>query len=655
MDEIWNIGIFLHIAIIENIRQICERIYISQYEKAKAESIVERIIENKTTGKVKSKRNLKLFSDLKYPFIEYMSYRLKTYGKKTEGYLQILEEIVEKTGTTVGDIIKKEHFNIAIRRVSISNCINSIKRIQRINFLELFEKINGVEELLKQDPAKVYEKMDYKTKDFYREQIKDIAKKCKISEIYVTKKILELAKKETGKKAHIGYYLLEKNKKMIYEEIGLKPPKIMSLKQKVQYYITMIAILTIIVSLIYAINLTRSVPTILSVIAFFLLLIPISQAIIQITQYILSKLVKPSLIPKINLYNGIDEENATMVVVPTILKNKEKVREITRKLEVFYLANKSNNLYFCLLGDCSESDKEIEDYDQEIINEGLKRTKELNQKYGEIFHFAYRRRKWNDKQNSYLGWERKRGALTEFVELLLGNMNDEDIKKRYFVNTFSQKFLPKRTVPERKGPSPNEKDRPQTKRTVPERKGPSPNEKDRPQMKNLITLDSDTDLVLNTAFELVGAMAHILNKPEIKDGKVVDGYGLIQPRVGVNIDVSYKNMFTKIFAGSGGIDSYTNAISDTYQDNFEEGIFTGKGIFNLEVYSKVLKNEIPDNCVLSHDLLEGCYLRCGLASDIMIMDGYPTKYISFTNRLSRWIRGDWQIIKWLKNKFIIKI
>ena len=145
-------------------------------------------------------------------------------------------------------------------------------------------------------------------------------------------------------------------------------------------------------------------------------------------------------------------------------------------------------------------------------------------------------------------------------------------------------------------------------------------------------------------------MAHILNKPEIENDRVISGYGLIQPRVGVNLDITYKSLFTKIFAGLGGIDSYVNAISDIYQDNFGEGIFTGKGIFNLKLYSKILKNEIPENTVLSHDLLEGNYLRCGLASDILIMDGYPTKFSSFITRLSRWIRGDWQIIKWLKNK-----
>lgn len=239
----------------------------------------------------------------------------------------------------------------------------------------------------------------------------------------------------------------------------------------------------------------------------------------------------------------------------------------------------------------------------------------------QIFNFVYRKRKWNDKQGSYLGWERKRGALTEFVEFLLGNMTEKEIREKYHINTMSEK-----------GPSPNGTLYP--KRTVP---------------KWLITLDSDTDLILNSAFELVGTMAHILNKPEIKDGKVVDGHALIQPRVGVNLDISYKNMFTKIFAGSGGIDSYTNAISDIYQDNFDEGIFTGKGIFDIETYSKVLKKEIPENTVLSHDLLEGNYLRCGLASDIMLMDGYPTKYMSFMSRLARWIRGDWQIIRWLKS------
>ena len=308
-----------------------------------------------------------------------------------------------------------------------------------------------------------------------------------------------------------------------------------------------------------------------------------------------------------------------MVVIPTIIKSKEKVKELMKKLEVYYLANKSENLYFTLLGDCSQSDKREEEFDKEVIEEGRKEVKRLNKKYKTdeeslpIFNFIYRKRVFNESENSYLGWERKRGMLTQFNEFLLGN-----IKNPFRENTIEE-FREK-----------NGKEK---------------------EIKYIITLDADTDLILNSASKLVGAMAHILNKPKIDKERniVTEGYGIIQPRIGINLNISYKNLFTKIFAGAGGIDSYTNAISDIYQDNFKEGIFTGKGIYDLKVYSKVLKDQIPENTVLSHDLLEGCYLRCGLATDIILMDGYPTKYNSFMNRLSRWIRGDWQIVRWLKS------
>ena len=172
------------------------------------------------------------------------------------------------------------------------------------------------------------------------------------------------------------------------------------------------------------------------------------------------------------------------------------------------------------------------------------------------------------------------------------------------------------------------------------------------KIKYIITLDADTDLSLNSGIELIGAMAHILNAPILNENNtlVIDGYGIMQPRIGVNILASKKSLFAEIFAGNGGTDSYANAVSDIYQDNFNEGIYTGKGIYDIEVFEKVLNNAIPENTVLSHDLLEGNYLRCGLASDILLMDGYPYKYNAFMTRLHRWIRGDWQITKWLRRK-----
>ena len=268
-------------------------------------------------------------------------------------------------------------------------------------------------------------------------------------------------------------------------------------------------------------------------------------------------------------------------------------------------------LYFALLGDVTSSSKEKEEFDEQISELGIELANELNKKYPSQnfprFHFIYRQRKWNSQEECYLGWERKRGLLEQFNEYVLKNKNNE-----FRVNTIDLEKLPK--------------------------------------VQYVITLDADTELVLNSGLELIGAAAHILNKPEVKDGAVVSGHGIIQPRVGISLDAASRTLFTKLYSGSSGTDSYTNAISDVYQDNFEEGIYTGKGIYDLKVFSEVLRNEIPENTVLSHDLLEGSYLRAGLASDIMLMDGYPATYLSFKTRLSRWTRGDWQIIRWLRGK-----
>ena len=608
MEEIWNIGIFLQIAIINNIAEICDKIYNSQIQKYKVKSIIERLVEKKKRNELQYNKTIGTkfrnyeIKGMRDSFIEYMSYSLKKYGKKAYRYLNILEEEVEKTGITVAEAIQREHFDTAIRKITMANCITSIKKIQRINFLDIFEKINGVEAILSSEPAGIFEFMDYKTKEYYRNAIKEIAKKTNMSEIYIAKKTLELCQEaEIGtKQSHIGYYLIDEGREQLFKKLGAKENRIKE-HTKVRLYISIISIITIIVSF----GLTKSVTKML------ILLIPISELVIQTIQYILGKIVKPKIIPKMDFSNGIDEQNATFVVIPTIIKTKEKVQELFEKMEVFYLANRSKNLYFAVLGDCSESTMQDEPFDKEVEEEGLKQVKLLNEKYPEekfpIFHFVYRKREYNNSEGKYLGWERKRGLLTQFNEYILKNG-----KNKFKVNTINIEELPK--------------------------------------IKYVITLDSDTELVLNTANELIGAMAHILNKPEVKNGIVVKGHALMQPRIGVNLDISHKNLFTKIFAGAGGIDNYTNAISDIYQDNFGEGIFTGKGIYDVETFSKVLKNEIPENKVLSHDLLEGSYLRCGLVTDVMLMDGYPTQYASFMNRLSRWTRGDWQIINWLKSR-----
>ena len=658
MDEIWNIGLFLDIALIEQIRENCEKIYSSQIQKIRAENIVERLIENKNSEDVNFKTisnsrtisnnriisnngimsNSKLvFNDsIKYPFIEHMSYILKKYGKKSLAYLNILKEEVEKLGITVDEAIKKEHFDVALTKVNIGNCITSLKKVSRINFTRIFEKVNTVEEILRQDPAHVYEKMDYKTKEYYRTKIKEIASKTNISETYIAKKALGLAEKGEAltQENHIGYYLI-KNDAELYKELNFKKyasptknskelndtkhtnsktePKEVKYDSKFKVYLSIIYITALFISTLIGVYIQNQISNItVSIITIILAYIPVSEILVQLMQYILGKTVKPKLIPKINFENGIDKENATFIIIPTILSSKEKVRDLAKSLEVYYLANKSDNLYFILLGDCTQSKTKDTEIDKEIEITGKEVIKKLNDKYPsnneyERFYFMYRERTFNEKEGTYLGWERKRGLIKQFNEYVL-----KKSENKFKVNTMEKI----------------------------------------PEAKYVITLDSDTKLVLNSAFELIGAMAHILNKPILNNEKtkVISGHGILQPRVGIDLHISSKTIFSKIFAGAGGIDSYTNAISDVYQDNFDEGIFTGKGIYDLQTFDTVLSKAIPENTVLSHDLLEGNYLRCGLASDILLMDGYPCKYNSFMQRLERWIRGDWQITDWLDNK-----
>lgn len=636
MEEIWDINLFFKIVLIEKIRRICESIYSAQLQKLKVESLVERFLEKKP----KEDQQFKIMYDAKnvdiggnrYEFIEYLSFKLKKYGRQGIPYLNILEEEVKKQGLTVEEVSKKEHYDIAIKKVSLGNSIKSIHELQRMNFVKVFESINGVEEILKQDPVKVYDNMDYTTKEYYRNKVKEISRKVKLSEIYISQKALELAsnayeKEGETKRAHIGYYLIDDGIKQLYEALQISHKKNIN---KVGLYISVISIISLILTVILSISTIvgedvgapfwrpKMLNVITVIIEFILILIPATEAVIKIIQTILNKTVKPKLIPKMDFSKGIPEEYTTMVVIPTVLDSGEKTKALLEKLEVFYLANKSENIYFTLLGDCTTSKNKKEPYDEKIIENAEITLKELNNKYKKeglpIFNFIYRNRQWNGKEEHFLGWERKRGLLNQFNEYLLGN-----IKNVFRVNTINDWNIKR--------------------------------ENKLPKIKYIITLDADTDLVLNSGLQLVGAMAHILNIPELDNEKmrIISGHALMQPRVGIDLISSKKSKFVEIFAGMGGIDSYTNAISDIYQDNFDEGIFTGKGIYDLQTFSAILKNQIPENTVLSHDLLEGNYLRCALVSDILLLDGYPSSFNTFITRLARWIRGDWQIVKWIKN------
>lgn len=604
MEEIWNIGIFIQISLIEKIRKICERIFISQMQKYKVQNMIERLIENK---KIKP---IKMSTNGKYPFIEYMSYSLKRYGKKGQPYLDAFEEQVNKMGMTISEVINREHFDIAVRKLSIKNAITSIKLISRIDINQIFRNVDEVERILNQDPAGVYINMTEATKSYYLSEILRISRKTKLSEIFIAEEVLVLSKKSEDdiKKKHVGYYIIDEGKNELIETITNK--KIFTLKEdsKAKMYTICIYLLAFIISVL-AFRIVNCIAV--------LLIIPIINSATHIIQYIVSRHSKVRMIPKIELKGNIPEECATMCIMPEVIKNSEDVSKAFKNLEVYYLANQSRNLYFTLLGDCSASNTKEESEDINIINEGKKICEKLNKKYSTdepIFFFMYRKREWSESEKCFMGWERKRGMINKLNEFLITGKSD------FRVNTC-------------------EKD------------------KIKP-IKYVITIDSDTRLILDSVSELVGAMCHILNKPEIDKIRniVVKGHAIIQPRVAIDLVEGRKSLFTRLFSDNSGIEMYTNAVSDVYQDLFNEGTFTGKGIYDLHVFYNILKDAFPENTILSHDLLEGNFLRCGLATDILMIDGYPSNYESYKIRKHRWIRGDIQILRYLRSNlnFIAK-
>ena len=707
MQEIWDIGLFLQICIIEKIRNISEKIFITQMQRYKAQNMVNRFIERKREKKF----NIDVNS--RYSFIEFLSYKLRQYGRISIPYIDALDKEIRKAGMTLDDVISREHFDIALKTLSMKNCIMSLKTIERINNVNIFERVSAVEKILKEDPADVYKKMDYSTKEYYRNIVLEISKKTKNSEIYVAQKAIELCKRyqnlhdvnnpqidekmwkldgvkydkdsisneyksqfdetkndvdgkdkckldgvkgETEceksvqkeinakakeydeqdkliylKKIHVGYYLVDNGKKELLSYLTNKKVYEMNYEERAKLYVYLNCLFSFLITATFSIWLKW--------VALFLF-IPIKNIVSKIFQYNLCKVKKIKILPKMDYQNNIPDSARTMCIIPTMLKNSADVDEMMSKMEGYYIANKSENLFFTLLGDCTKSDTQETKEDKEIANEGIYLANELNKKYGNKFFFVYRKREWNASEKCFMGWERKRGLINQFNDFLLGK------EVNFKVNT-CEEFI------DAKLENTRENFVKENTRNDCENFNVDKTKKQRfLDIKYVITLDSDTTLTLDSAFRLIGTIDHILNRPVVNKIKniVVDGHGIIQPRIGIDIESGNKSLFSRIFSGDIGTSIYANAISDFYQDNFDEGTFTGKGIYDLDVFDKVLRNSIPENKILSHDLIEGSYLRCGLASDILLMDETPSNYISYKIRKERWSRGDTQELPWINSQ-----
>ncbi|SHK33607.1 GH36-type glycosyl hydrolase domain-containing protein [Tepidibacter formicigenes] len=608
--EIWSLSLVIRCALIEKIRNICEKINENQIQWKR----VEKITKNQEEILNYIKEEFNDMDKISSSFIEHLLKKLRRENSESGEVKDYIEKKLLEFETTIDQIIKLEHKEQAARKISIGNAIISLNIVATLDWNDIFESLSAVEEILRKDPAEIYEKMDFDTRDYYRSQIEKIAKKCKVSEVRIAKKAIEYAQSsetEDEKSKHVGYYIVGKGRKKLLNEFGYSSTRYDLNDYPVSIYLSPIIILNgliVLLFLLYSYRVSNNVW--LSLLAGVVVLIPSSDIVVTIVNWIVTHNVNPAFLPKIEYRDGIPKEVATMVVIPTLVPNEKCVEELLKKLEVYYHGNKEKNIYFAIAGDFKDSEKQTMPEDKNIIKTALDGVKVLNEKYSknkDIFFYFHRDRQYCKKQQKWMGWERKRGALVEFNKLLTGSKNTSysvisgDISN--IVNV----------------------------------------------IKYVITIDADTNLTMDTARKLIGTISHPLNKGILDKNEkiVVDGYGLIQPRIAVDVESANSSIFTRIFAGQGGIDTYTTAISDVYQDLFGEGIFTGKGIYDLQIFNKVLNDAIPDNTILSHDLLEGSYIRVGLATNIELIDGYPSKYSSFIMRLHRWVRGDWQLIRWL--------
>jgi hypothetical protein len=502
--------------------------------------------------------------------------------------------------------------------------IRCLHEIGQVSWTQLTEPLILIDRVLREDPAGAYASMDFESRERYWKAIQRMAVHSNCTEMDVALEALSLARESThqacsdpriaARRAHVGYYLVAEGAPRLHARVGYKAPPL----QKVQmwlrrhanaYYIGGIQAVTLIMiaAALLAITGFSASPWLLALAAIALWL-PASQAAVEIMNYVTSLVVPAQLLPKLDFSGGIPGDCLTLVTVPALLLNATQVCNLVDDLEVRFLGNRDRNLHFALLTDLPDSKPQASE-DSPLLDLCAELIGRLNEKYKDqgrgSFLLLHRHRAYNPQERVWMGWERKRGKLLDLNNLLRREHDAFPVK----VGDVS--------LLER--------------------------------VRFVITLDSDTELPRDSAHRMVGALAHPLNQAIVDAVKniVTAGYAILQPRVGVSLFSAARSRIAKIYSGQTGVDIYTRAVSDVYQDLFGEAIFTGKGIYEVDPVHRVLRGRFPQNALLSHDLIEGAYARVGLASDIEIIDDYPSRYGALSRRKHRWLRGDWQVAEWL--------
>jgi len=626
LGELWAIPIMLRLGLIENLQRITTRLIIARDDRNRANAWVDRLQDMAETNPSHlvivvaemAKSGLTLSSS----FVEEFCQRLSRQGSVLHLARNWLEQRLAEQGLSSEQLIQQESQNQAADQVSVSHCIASLRFLSAMDWKDFVESLSLVEEILRSDPAAVYRRMDFTTRDRYRHSVEFFARHSRRTEAEVAHAAIKLAAESAREKgredrtAHVGFYLFGKGQSRLGRLVKVRWPWRSMIERAIHrfplaFYAGGIGLLGLLVTFWFGQEAWMlEVRGWRLIFLTFVFMFCGGQLSVALMNWLSVLLVKPRLLPRLDYSRGIAPDCRTMVVVPTMLTNAAGIDRLIETLEIHYLSNRDQHLHFALLTDFRDAKEEVQPGDHALLQRVRAGVELLNQKYlsdrQDLFFLFHRPRRWNAGENRWMGYERKRGKLMAFNALLRGGSRD----------CFSEIAGATGILP---------------------------------SVKYVITLDTDTQLPREAARQLVGTMAHPLNRPQFDAvrGIVAEGYSILQPRVGVSLPSARRSWFVRLFAGDAGIDPYTREVSDVYQDVFEEGSFIGKGIYDVDAFERAMKGRFPENIVLSHDLLESCHARSALVSDVEFYEEFPSRYNVDIDRRHRWIRGDWQITQWL--------
>ncbi|MEJ7645869.1 MAG: glucoamylase family protein [Chryseolinea sp.] len=625
IGELWAIPIMLRLALLENLSRVAARIAIDSKDADLATEWSDRVIK---TAEENPKDLVLVIADMARSnppmvsaFVAEFSRKLQWKGLDLNLPLTWVEQHLAESSSSINLMVLIENQKQAADQLSMSNSINSLRFLAKMDWREFVETISVVEQLLRADIDGIYGQMDFYTRDHYRHAIEKVAKCSKSSEHEVASiaiaQALKAAEKDPSDKrrSHVGYYLVGPGSSITEKLANVKYTGAQRLqkffyKNIRSFYGLLAFVLTVIIGIGLVVEVRPDVesPKLLIIIG-VLSLFAASHFAIALANWWATLSVGPKPLPKLDFSTGIPSTYRTLVTVPSIIANKVQAQQLVDELEVRFLANRDPNIFFSLLTDFGDAISETLPQDDDVVQVAQQGISALNKRYGRLaqdrFFLLHRPRRWNAQEKKWMGYERKRGKLTELNHVLRGTGTD-----RFSLISGDQAIFT--------------------------------------TIKYVITLDTDTQIPRDAAHRLIGLMAHPLNQPYYNPDKkrVTDGYGIIQPRIAISLHGAKFTRYTRMHENDSGIDPYTRITSDVYQDVFEEGSFIGKGIYDVDAFEQSLHDRFPENRILSHDLLEGSYARCGYASDVQLYEEYPSKYSMDVSRRHRWIRGDWQIGNW---------